>query len=97
MNFSRRLILPTVSLLGFIAAARIGPGAVGQQTATARKDVQASLVTVPPEVPADAVRYEVLLAGNRAGVLRLWITPDGARHNFIVVVEILQILPAESH
>lgn len=82
MNVSRRLILPTVPVMGYIAAVMIGPGAVGQQTATAQKDVQASLVTVPPEVPADAVRYEFLLAGNRAGVLRLWITPDGARHNF---------------
>jgi imidazolonepropionase-like amidohydrolase len=82
MNVSRRLILPTVSVMGLIAAATIGPSAVGQQTATAQSDVQASLVTVPPEVPAEAMRYEFLLAGNKAGVLRLWGTPDGARHNF---------------
>jgi hypothetical protein len=45
-------------------------------------DVQASLVKVPPEVPADARRFTVLLAGNRAGVLAVWTTPDGAHHNF---------------
>lgn len=43
---------------------------------------QASLVTVPAEVPADARRYAMLLAGNRAGVLAAWSTPDSARHTF---------------
>jgi imidazolonepropionase-like amidohydrolase len=56
--------------------------ALAQQTETASKDVQASLVKVPAEVPANAMRYSVLLAGNRAGVLAVWKTPDGARHTF---------------
>jgi imidazolonepropionase-like amidohydrolase len=86
MNVSRRLILPAVSVMGLFAALA-GPGAFGQQaapaqTAAAQKDVQASLVTVPAEVPADAARYDFLFSGNKAGVLRLWVTPDGARHNF---------------
>jgi imidazolonepropionase-like amidohydrolase len=87
MNVSRRLILPAVSVMGVIAAVVVRPDAVGQQTAPAQtamaqKDVQASLVTVPAEVPAGAARYDFLLAGNKAGVLRLWVTPGGARHNF---------------
>jgi imidazolonepropionase-like amidohydrolase len=44
--------------------------------------VQASLVVVPAEVPADARRYTVLMAGNRAGLLASWTTPDGAQHAF---------------
>jgi imidazolonepropionase-like amidohydrolase len=55
---------------------------LAQQAETAQKDVQASLVKVPAEVPANAARYSVLLAGNKAGVLAVWNTPDGARHTF---------------
>jgi imidazolonepropionase-like amidohydrolase len=87
MNVSRRLILPGVSVMGLMAAAMVGPGAFGQepapgQAAPPQKDVQVSLVTVPAEVPADAARYDFLYSGNKAGVLRLWVTPDGVRHNF---------------
>ena len=63
-------------------AAATSPRAVAQETAPPAAEVQASLVTVPAEVPADARRYTVLLAGNKAGVLAVWKTPDGARHNF---------------
>jgi cytosine/adenosine deaminase-related metal-dependent hydrolase len=46
------------------------------------KDAQASLVAVPAEVPKNARRYSMLLAGNRAGLLAAWSTPDGAHHAF---------------
>ncbi len=83
MSLSRHAARLAASLMGLVAATAVGPiRAKGQQTQTAPKDVQASLVTVPPEVPADAVRYSMMLAGNKAGVLALWSTPDGARHNF---------------
>ena len=83
MNLSRHTGRLGASLTFLLAAAVGGSaGANGQQTETAGKDVQASLVTVPPEVPADAVRYSMLLAGNKAGVLAIWSTPDGAGHNF---------------
>ncbi len=58
------------------------PWAISQEPPPANKDVQASLVAVPAEVPADARRYAVLMAGNRAGVLAAWVTPDGAHHSF---------------
>jgi len=83
MSLSGHAARLAASLIGLMVAAVGGSaGANGQQTESAPKDVQASLVTVPPEVPADAVRYSMLLAGNKAGVLALWSTPDGARHNF---------------
>lgn len=82
MTVSRRSILPAVSVMGLVAAVMTGPDAAGQQAAPPPKDVQASLVTVPAEVPADAARYDFLFSGNKAGVLRVWVTPDGARHNF---------------
>jgi imidazolonepropionase-like amidohydrolase len=56
--------------------------AVAQQPQTSPSDVQATLVKVPPEVPASARRYAVLFAGNKAGILAIWDTPDGAHHNF---------------
>ncbi|HEY6931614.1 MAG TPA: hypothetical protein VJA66_18225, partial [Thermoanaerobaculia bacterium] len=57
--------------------------AAGQQSAAPGKDVQASLVKVPPEVPANAARYSILLAGNKAGVIAVWKTSDGAGHTFM--------------
>ena len=48
----------------------------------AQSNVQTSLIKVPDDVPKDAARYTVILAGNKAGVLALWTTPDGARHSF---------------
>jgi imidazolonepropionase-like amidohydrolase len=33
-------------------------------------------------VPSDAVHYAILQAGNKAGLMAVWTTPDGARHNF---------------
>lgn len=42
----------------------------------------AKLVQVPPEVPADAVRYTVQMLGNKAGVMAEWRTADGTWHSF---------------
>ena len=69
---------------GILAALVLGVSgspASAQQT-PAPSDVQAALVKVPPEVPASARRYAFLMAGNKAGVLAIWETPDGAHHNF---------------
>jgi imidazolonepropionase-like amidohydrolase len=60
----------------------LGSGAGRPDGRQDAKDVQASLVSVPAEVPKDAARYDMLLQGNKAGVLCLWRTPDGARHAF---------------
>ena len=46
------------------------------------RNAQASLVKVPDEVPKDAARFTVILAGNKAGVLAVWTAADGARHSF---------------
>ncbi|MCI0573206.1 MAG: amidohydrolase family protein [Myxococcaceae bacterium] len=35
---------------------------------------------LPADVPADAVRYTVLMAGNKAGAQAVWTTPDSRRH-----------------
>jgi imidazolonepropionase-like amidohydrolase len=65
-----------VAIFGAVAAAQ------QPQTSPPRSNIQASLVTVPPEVPADARRFTILLAGNKAGVVAVWTTADGAHHNF---------------
>ena len=70
------LIAVTMSVSGAGAA-------VAQQPEPAKPSSPASLVTVPPEVPADAARHTVLLAGNKAGVFAAWRTPDGARNTFL--------------
>ena len=83
LDFFRRVARRAAPAAGLIAAASIAGGAAaGQQARPAQQNAQASLVTVPPEVPANALRYSVLLAGNKAGLLAIWSTPDGARHNF---------------
>jgi Amidohydrolase family len=64
-----------------LAAAAASAGRRAQEPESAG-GAQASLVRVPPEVPADARRYAFLLAGNRAGVMAWWSTPDGAHHTF---------------
>jgi hypothetical protein len=79
-RFGARLLVGSMLLTALAVFA--SAGAFAQQTETAAKDVQASLVKVPAEVPANAVRYSVLLAGNRAGVLAAWKTSDGLRHTF---------------
>ena len=71
-----------LTLAVLASAESIGSNAAGWQAETAPKDVQASLVKIPPEVPANAARFSILLAGNKAGVLALWSTSDGARHTF---------------
>ncbi|HUK52769.1 MAG TPA: amidohydrolase family protein [Candidatus Binatia bacterium] len=60
------------------------PPAWGQAAASAaaQSNAPAQLITVPPEVPANALRYTFLLAGNKAGVMAVWVSPDGARHTF---------------
>jgi imidazolonepropionase-like amidohydrolase len=67
---------------GILIAAILGAAGAGAQQPPSPSDVQASLVTVPKEVPADARRYSFLMAGNKAGVLAIWDSPDGAHHSF---------------
>ncbi len=42
----------------------------------------AKLVQFPSDVPADALRYTVQMAGNAAGVAAQWHAPDGTLHSF---------------
>ncbi len=84
MNLFRHTTHAAALAAGLLALVTFGTGhAAGQQAeVTPKEGTQSSLVTIPPEVPADAVRYTMLSAGNKAGVLAMWSTPDGARHNF---------------
>jgi Amidohydrolase family len=53
-----------------------------QTPAAPSNNAAASLIKVPDEVPADAVRYTVLILGNAAGVVADWRSPDGRLHSF---------------
>jgi imidazolonepropionase-like amidohydrolase len=68
-------------VLGVLSLVRLG-GETAQEPPAAAKGSPVSLVTVPADVPADARRYAVLLAGNRVGILASWVTADGAHHSF---------------
>ena len=84
MTFRRFADLRRAAVPVLIGAAMSASGlAAGQQSQPPQPNVPASLVTVPPEVPADARRLTILLAGNKAGLVALWTTPDGARHSFM--------------
>src|SRR5208282_5662116 len=82
---SRRAILfGALALAGFLFPAGLArrlraqtPGAAPGQS-----NAPAQLITLPAEVPSDAARYTVLIAGNKAGLMAVWMTPDGAHHNF---------------
>ena len=67
-----------------LIAATIGEPGIGvtQEAPSPTPSMPSSLVVVPKDVPADAARYSVLLAGNKAGVYAAWKTPDGAHHSF---------------
>jgi len=55
----------------------------GQSRAVAGgQNAPTSLIELPPDVPADALRYTVLMMGNKAGVNVVWRTPDGASQAF---------------
>jgi imidazolonepropionase-like amidohydrolase len=69
-------------VLGILGLARLFGAEPAQDPPTSGQDSPGSLVAVPSEVPADARRYAMLLAGNRVGVFRAWVTPDGAHHTF---------------
>jgi imidazolonepropionase-like amidohydrolase len=43
---------------------------------------QASLIELPAGIPADALRYTVTMASNKAGANIVWRTSDGATHAF---------------
>jgi hypothetical protein len=66
---------------GLWFCARTARGQTAGGTA-AQSNAPAQLITVPKEVPADATRYNFLLAGNKAGLMAVWTSADGARHNF---------------
>jgi len=67
----------------FISAAMAGHVFAQSPSApAAQSNAPAQLIQVPAEVPTDAVRYDFLFSGNKAGLMAVWNTPDGARHNF---------------
>ena len=81
----RRGVLSGAVVLGLIlsaAVARVLARADGAQGARGESNAPAQLITVPAEVPPDAMRYTFLFSGNKAGLMAIWNTPDGARHNF---------------
>ena len=82
---SGRMVLSGVVFIPaaiFVASVFLHTRAQAPAGAPGQSNAPAQLVTVPAEVPADAVRYAFLLAGNKAGLMAVWATPDGARHSF---------------
>jgi hypothetical protein len=82
---SRRAILfGALALAGLLFSTGLA-GHLRAQTpgaAPGQSNAPAQLIAVPAEAPSDAVRYTHLVAGNKAGLMAVWTTPDGARHNF---------------
>jgi imidazolonepropionase-like amidohydrolase len=82
---SRRTILfGALALAGLLFSAGLARRLRAQTSGATpgQSNAPAQLITVPAEVPSDAVRYAILQAGNKAGLMAVWTTPDGARHNF---------------
>ena len=72
---NRRIWTWTLSLLlAWVGASN----AYGQQQGAPASNVPA----LPPEIPANATRYSVLIMGNLAGQEVTWKTPDGKLHAF---------------
>ena len=71
-----------IAVIFFAAAVALRTDAQAPAGPPGQSNAPAQLVTVPAEVPADATRYIFLLAGNKAGLMAAWSTPDGARHSF---------------
>jgi imidazolonepropionase-like amidohydrolase len=69
-----RIIIAALVILAF-APLRV-------QQPPSQSNVQASLIDLPPGIPADATRYTVLMMGNRAGTNIVWRTADGVTHAF---------------
>ncbi|HVN07948.1 MAG TPA: amidohydrolase family protein [Patescibacteria group bacterium] len=69
---------------GALTALLVLGGAEWRANAQSAGNAQAptDLIKVPAEVPADAAHYTFLLAGNKAGLMDVWTTADGSRHNF---------------
>jgi imidazolonepropionase-like amidohydrolase len=82
MNMRVSLLAVVVAVAGFEARAGGAQQTPGRQAPEIQRDVQASLVKVPEEVPGDATRYGFFIAGNKAGVMARWVTKDAARHSF---------------
>lgn len=71
-----------IPLLLIAAVLAIGPSFPVQQPPASQSNVQASLIEVPPDVPADARRYSILMMGNQAGMDIVWHTDDNMTHEF---------------
>jgi imidazolonepropionase-like amidohydrolase len=80
----RGVLLGGLALAVLLFCAGLGRHVLAQtpEAAPKQSNAPAQLITVPAEVPSDAVRYAFLQAGNKAGLMAVWTTPDGARHNF---------------
>ncbi|HMD31571.1 MAG TPA: hypothetical protein VKG84_06655, partial [Candidatus Acidoferrales bacterium] len=82
---SSRILLPGAVLAAaalLVAGTSLRAPAQDAGGAAGQSNAPANLVKVPAEVPADATRYSFLLAGNKAGLMAAWRTPDGARHTY---------------
>jgi len=80
----RGVLLGGLALAVLLFCAGLGRHVLAQtpEAAPKQSNAPAQLITVPAEVPSDAVRYAFLQAGNKAGLMAVWTTPDGTRHNF---------------
>jgi len=78
-------VIVAMGALGIAAGLRANPaGQPGQAAATTsgQSNAPGQLIRVPAEVPGDAARYAFLMAGNKQGLMAVWRTADGTRHNF---------------
>ncbi len=81
-SFERAFLAATAgfTLISLVLAA--GAHAQAPAPPSGQSNAPVQLIAVPAEVPPDATRYTFLIAGNKAGLMAVWTTPDGARHNF---------------
>jgi imidazolonepropionase-like amidohydrolase len=76
------LIVVTIACAIVVAFSRPDPLAPQSTSSASNPNIQAALVTLPAGIPEDAVRYSVLIAGNKAGVDITWRTSDDTRRVF---------------
>ena len=82
VRFAFALLVVTISCGTVVAFVRADPFTLQSTSSANNPNTQAALVTLPADIPGDALRYAVLIAGNKAGVDVTWRTPDDTRHVF---------------
>jgi cytosine/adenosine deaminase-related metal-dependent hydrolase len=80
--FGAIFLLGALGIAAGLGANPSGEPAQAPAGTSGQSNAPAQLIRVPAEVPGYAVRYTFLQAGNKQGLMAVWTTPDGARHNF---------------